>query len=60
MNFFQILKNLLIDQINSKLIINLDETGFGGSKAVKKRRKKVLVKKVTLENDFIKLKKKLI
>ena len=44
-NYFQILKNLLIDQINPKLIINLDETGFGGSKAVKKRGKKVLVKK---------------
>lgn len=60
MNYFLILKKLIIDQIIPKLIINLDETGFGGFKAVKKRGKRVLVKKVILENVFIKLKNKLI
>mgnify|MGYP001134751241 FL=1 len=51
-NYFKILKDLLIEKINPKLIINLDETGFGGSKSVKKRGKKVLVRKNYKGNCF--------
>ena len=43
--YFNILKSLKIEQIHPKLIINLDETGFGGSKSVRKIGRKVLVKR---------------
>lgn len=43
--YFQVLRNLEIEQILPKLIINLDETGFGGSKSGRMKSKKVIVTK---------------
>ena len=39
--YFNLLKNIKIETINPKLIINLDETGFGGSKSGRMKSKKI-------------------
>ena len=41
--YFEVLKNLKIDKILPKLIINLDETGFGGSVSGRKKPIKYIV-----------------
>lgn len=43
--YFNLLKNIKIETINPNLIINLDETGFGGSKSDRMKSKKFIVSK---------------